>query len=62
MKVLIQRSKNSSVEVNNQKCGEIKIGLVIFAGFTNGDDETTVDKMINKIINLRIFEDEKRIY
>lgn len=58
MRVVIQRSKNSSVEINNEKVGEIKKGLVLFVGFTNGDDDEIVEKMVNKIINLRIFEDE----
>ena len=59
MKVLLQRSKNSKVTINNEVNGEIKKGLVLLIGFTHDDNETIIDKMIDKIINLRIFEDEK---
>ena len=38
--------------------GKINKGYVLLVGFTNGDNEEIIDKMINKIINLRVFEDE----
>jgi len=57
MKVLLQRSKRSKVTINNKVNGSIDNGYVIFVGFTDGDTELIIDKMINKIINLRIFED-----
>ncbi len=59
MLVVLQRSKNSKVIINNKINGSIEQGLVILVGFTNGDNETIIDKMIDKIINLRIFEDDK---
>lgn len=59
MKALLQRSKESKVTINNKINGKIDNGLVIFVGFTNGDNEEIINKMIDKIINLRIFEDEK---
>lgn len=58
MRVVLQRSKYSKVTIDGKINGEINKGLVILVGFTNGDDEKIVDKMIDKIINLRIFEDE----
>ena len=58
MRVVLQRSKYSKVTIDGKINGEIDKGLVILVGFTNGDDEKIVDKMIDKIINLRIFEDE----
>lgn len=58
MKVLVQRSKNSKVTINGKINGQIDHGYVLLVGFTNGDNETIIDKMINKILNLRIFEDE----
>lgn len=58
MRVLVQRSKNSKVTIDGKVNGEIDHGFVLLVGFTNGDNETIIDKMINKIINLRIFEDE----
>ena len=58
MRVLVQRSKESKVTINGNINGKIDKGFVLLVGFTQGDDETTLDKMIQKIINLRIFEDE----
>ena len=58
MKAVLQRSKYSKVTISDKINGQIKEGLVILVGFTQGDDEHIVDKMIEKIINLRIFEDE----
>ncbi len=58
MKVVIQRSKNSKVTIDNKINGQIDHGFVILVGFTDGDNEKILDKMIDKIINLRIFEDE----
>jgi len=58
MRVLIQRSKNSKVTIDGKVNGKIDYGYVLLIGFKPGDDETIVDKMINKIVNLRIFEDE----
>lgn len=58
MKVLVQRSKNSKVTINGKVNGKIEHGYVLLVGFTNGDNEIIIDKMINKILNLRIFEDE----
>ena len=58
MKVLVQRSKNSRVTIDGKINGQIEHGYVLLVGFTNGDNENIIDKMINKILNLRIFEDE----
>jgi len=58
MKVVLQRSKESKVTIDTKINGQINHGLVILSSFTYGDNEEIVDKMIDKIINLRIFEDE----
>lgn len=58
MRVLVQRSKNSSVTIDNKINGSINCGYVLLVGFTNNDNENTIDKVIKKILNLRIFEDE----
>lgn len=58
MKVVIQRSKESSVSVSNKIVGKIDSGLVVLVGFTPGDDIKDIDYIINKMINLRIFNDE----
>lgn len=61
MKIIAQRALDASVEVNKEIIGEIKKGLVLLVGFTEGDDKETIIKMINKVINLRIFDDENGV-
>ena len=58
MRVIVQRSLNSSVTVDNKVVGKIDHGLVVLVGFTYGDDEKKIDYIINKLIHLRIFDDE----
>lgn len=57
MRVVVQRSKESSVIIDGKVNGKIDKGFVLLVGFTFGDAKEIVDKMINKIINLRIFSD-----
>lgn len=57
MKVVIQRVLSSSVEVENKIVGKIEKGLTLLVGFKVDDDISKLDKMIKKIINLRIFDD-----
>ena len=61
MKVVVQRALDASVEVDKKVIGEIKKGLMLLVGFTEGDNKETIIKMINKIINLRIFDDENGV-
>jgi D-aminoacyl-tRNA deacylase len=61
MRVLIQRVLKASVKINNQIEGSIDEGLLVFVGFTNGDNESDIDYIINKIVNLRIFNDNNDI-
>lgn len=61
MKVVVQRSKESFVKVNNEIVGKINHGLVVLVGFTNTDNENNINAMVNKIINLRIFDDENKV-
>ena len=56
MRVVIQRSKNSSVSVDDKIVGQINKGLVLLVGFTQGDTIADIDYIINKVINLRIFD------
>lgn len=58
MRVLLQRSKESKVTIDGKVNGKIDHGYVLLVGFTHGDSVEIIDKMINKIINLRVFEDE----
>ncbi len=61
MRVIVQRCENAFVKVNGQLISQIDIGLCLLVGFTYGDTEVTVNKMINKIIKLRIFPDENGV-
>lgn len=61
MKVVIQRVKEAKVEVDKKITGKIDNGLLLLVGFTEGDNEEKIDYMINKILNLRIFDDENGI-
>ena len=56
MRVVIQRSKKSKVTIDGKVNGEIDHGYVVLVGFTEGDNEAIIDKMVNKIVNLRIFK------
>ena len=57
MRVLVQRSLNSSVEVDGKITGKIDNGLVLLVGFTKGDNIDTIKYLVRKVINLRIFDD-----
>ncbi len=61
MKIIVQRSKYSSVTVNNELINEIDSGLVLLVSFTNTDTEKEIDYLVNKVINLRIFDDENGV-
>ncbi len=58
MKILIQRVSSAKVEVDNITIGEIKVGFVVFLGITEGDAEKDIAILEDKILNLRIFEDD----
>lgn len=58
MKFVIQRVKNASCTVDNQVIGEIQKGFCVFIGVSNEDTTEIADKMIKKLIGMRIFEDE----
>lgn len=61
MKVLVQRVISSSVEVENKIVGKIDNGLLLLVGFTEGDTSKEIDYMVDKVTNLRIFDDENGI-
>lgn len=61
MKVILQRSKKSSVKVDDKIVGSIDNGLVLLVGFTHNDTSSEIDYMVDKIINLRIFDDDNGV-
>lgn len=58
MRAVVQRASKGSVTVENNVIGSINKGLVVLLGITEEDTDSDIDYMIDKIINLRIFEDE----
>ena len=58
MKVIIQRINFAEIFVNNKFKGKIQKGIVAYIGITNGDSVKDIDFCIDKLINLRIFDDE----
>ena len=58
MRFVIQRVTEASVRVEGKVIGEIRKGYLVLIGVSDSDTEQTADKMIRKMIGLRIFEDE----
>lgn len=58
MKFVIQRVKHASVTVDNEVIGKINKGFLVFIGVSNEDTKEIADKLIKKLIGLRIFEDQ----
>ena len=58
MRFVIQRVKHASVTVEGEVLGQINKGFLVFIGICEEDNEQIADKMIKKLIGLRIFEDE----
>lgn len=61
MKVVVQKVLNASVVVNKEEVGKINSGLLIFVGFTHNDNIYNIKYIVNKIVNLRIFEDNNNV-
>ncbi len=61
MRVVIQRVTQASVKVNNEVVGCIDLGLLILVGIEDADTTEDIDWLCNKIINLRIFNDENNV-
>ena len=60
MRAVVQRVKQSTVTTDNKIVGQIGSGLLVLLGVAKGDTAKDADYLANKIINLRIFEDEDR--
>jgi len=61
MRAVVQRVSRSSVRVDDEIIGSVKKGIMVLLGVESGDTEKDVDYMVEKIINLRIFEDEDEV-
>ncbi len=58
MKALIQRVKRASVTIGGELFSAINSGILVFLGVEKGDEKENAEKLAQKIVNLRIFEDE----
>lgn len=58
MRVVLTTVLSAKVEINQKIVGEISRGYLLLVGFTDGDDKETVEKMVDKILSLRVFPDE----
>lgn len=58
MKALIQRVKSASVTIDGELFSKIGKGLLVFVGVEKTDEKLNAEKLADKIVNLRIFEDE----
>lgn len=56
---LIQRVKWAKVEVEGQTVGEIAHGLLVLLGVEQSDDQAKADKLLEKVLNYRVFSDEQ---
>lgn len=61
MRAVVQRVVSTEVNINNEKIERIENGLLVLVGIVDDDDENDIDWLVKKIINLRIFNDEKGI-
>ena len=58
MKALIQRVKHASATIENELYSKIGKGILVFVGVEKTDEQINAEKLAQKIVNLRIFEDE----
>ena len=57
MRVIVQRAKEASVSIDKKVVGKIGYGYMLLVGFTEGDNDSTIEAMVKKILNLRIMDD-----
>lgn len=61
MRVLIQRVSNANVTINGEIKSSIGKGLLVFAGIEDNDNREDIEWLSNKIIQLRVFDDENKV-
>jgi D-tyrosyl-tRNA(Tyr) deacylase len=59
MRALVQRVSRASVTVDSTRVSEIGPGMVVLLGVRRGDDDTDADRIVHKLLALRIFEDDE---
>ena len=61
MKAVLQRVLSASVKVDGEIISSINIGLIVFVGIEDADNTEDINWLSNKIVNLRIFDDENKV-
>ncbi len=61
MKVVVQRAFDAKVAVDGKTVGQIDKGLMLLVGFTQTDTDKEIDWIVNRVLNLRIFDDENGV-
>ena len=61
MRVVIQKCLESSVSVDGKLISSIDKGLMVLVGFTHDDNVSDIDYLVNKVVNLRVFEDDEGV-
>lgn len=61
MRIIVQRCDKAEVRVKGKKVGKINYGMMLLVSFTYGDTEKEIDYLVNKVLNLRIFDDENGV-
>ena len=60
MRIVLQRVKEASVTIDGEVYGAINKGYMILVGFNNDDTHEIIDRLVEKVIHLRVFEDENQ--
>lgn len=61
MRIIVQRCDRAEVRVEGNVVGKINYGMMLLVSFTYGDTEKEIDYLVNKVLNLRIFDDENGV-
>lgn len=61
MRIIVQRCDKAEVRVEGKVVGKIDYGMMLLVSFTYGDTEKEIDYLVNKVLNLRIFDDENGV-
>ena len=61
MRVVVQRSGKAMLKSDGKDYSSIEKGLMVLVGFTEGDGLDEIKWMVNKVVNLRIFDDEEGV-
>lgn len=61
MRIIVQRCDKAEVRVKGKTVGKINYGMMLLVSFTYGDSEKEIDYLVNKVLNLRIFDDENGV-